>query len=204
MRKHFPFPSATFFTRTPRGPRAENVPTTTRSPARVLLFSESARENEKNARDHGKSVRVIRTLAMMFMFDVKGASIWSFFFVKERRRDKKGRGVERKFAFLSFSKTISTPSSSLCLLSFEKCQTTTTTRTRTTRTTEQTEIFWTSNLHRSLHFLRRRRRTHTDFENAASGDAGEAAALEPRREHVDVGIACSRPKDDDSFPQTSL
>jgi len=69
---------------------------------------------------------------------------------------------------------------------------------------QQTEIFWTSNLHRSLHFLRRRRRTHTDFENAASGDAGEAAALEPRREHVDVGIACSRPKDDDSFPQTSL
>ena len=46
--------------------------------------------------------------------------------------------------------------------------------------------------------------TQKDFENAASGDAGEAAALEPRREHVDVGIACSRPKDDDSFPQTSL
>ena len=102
MRKHFPFPSATFFTRTPRGPRAENVPTTTRSPARVLLFSESARENEKNARDHGKSVRVIRTLAMMFMFDVKGASIWSFFFVKERRKDKKGRRREKVCLSLVF------------------------------------------------------------------------------------------------------
>ena len=102
MRKHFPFPSATFFTRTPRGPRSENVPTTTRSPARVLLFSESARENEKNARDHGKSVRVIRTLAMMFMFDVKGASIWSFFFVKERRKDKKGRRREKVCLSLVF------------------------------------------------------------------------------------------------------
>ena len=132
MRKHFPFPSATFFTRTPRGPRAENVPTTTRSPARVLLFSESARENEKNARDHGKSVRVIRTLAMMFMFDVKGASIWSFFFVKEPEGRTKKEGVERKFAFLSFSKTIS--------------------KTPTTNNEHQQQnnriFFWTSNLHR--------------------------------------------------------
>ena len=104
MRKHFPFPSATFFTRTPRGPRAENVPTTTRSPARVLLFSESARENEKNARDHGKSVRVIRTLAMMFTFDDGVSKVLRFgaFFVKERRKDKKGRSREKVCLSLVF------------------------------------------------------------------------------------------------------
>lgn len=115
----------------------------------------------------------------------------AFFFVKEPEGRTKKEGVERKFAFLSFSKTISKKNEQ-----------------REQREQQQTDEIFFLDVEfapkKPSHFLRRRRRTHTDFENAASGDAGEAAALEPRREHVDVGIACSRSKDDDSFPQTSL
>ena len=124
------------------------------------------------------------------MFDVKGASIWSFFFCEgTRRKDKKGRRREKVCLSLVFQNDFKN-----------------TNNEQRTPTTEQQNFFLDVEFapKKPSNFLRRRRRTHTDFENAASGDAGEAAALEPRREHVDVGIACSRPKDDDSFPQTSL